>query len=157
MALIKCNECGKEFSDKANACPNCACPIEKIKIREKTTETISKNTLKNKKQIIIITGVIIFVLIPVIISLTIQPKLDGTYFRENDVYSRYITLYEYGDCEWSTYSGENLIWEYNDGYVLIKTVENPNENIGVCTYKNKTLNCEDKASNGTGTGTYILE
>ena len=23
MALIKCNECGKEFSDKANACPNC--------------------------------------------------------------------------------------------------------------------------------------
>ena len=27
MALIKCSECGKEFSDKANACPNCACPI----------------------------------------------------------------------------------------------------------------------------------
>lgn len=26
MALIKCPECGKEFSDKANACPNCACP-----------------------------------------------------------------------------------------------------------------------------------
>lgn len=28
MALIKCSECGKEFSDKASACPNCACPIE---------------------------------------------------------------------------------------------------------------------------------
>lgn len=28
MALIKCSECGKEFSDKANACPNCACPVE---------------------------------------------------------------------------------------------------------------------------------
>lgn len=28
MALIKCNECGKEISDKASACPNCACPIE---------------------------------------------------------------------------------------------------------------------------------
>jgi len=26
MALTKCNECGKEFSDKAPACPNCACP-----------------------------------------------------------------------------------------------------------------------------------
>lgn len=26
MALIKCNECGKEFSDKANKCPNCGCP-----------------------------------------------------------------------------------------------------------------------------------
>lgn len=24
MALIKCNECGKEMSDKANTCPNCS-------------------------------------------------------------------------------------------------------------------------------------
>lgn len=31
MALIKCKECGKELSDKASACPNCACPIEKEK------------------------------------------------------------------------------------------------------------------------------
>lgn len=29
MALIKCAECGKEFSDKASACPNCACPVER--------------------------------------------------------------------------------------------------------------------------------
>lgn len=27
MALIKCPECGKEISDKANSCPNCGCPI----------------------------------------------------------------------------------------------------------------------------------
>lgn len=26
MALIKCPECGKEISDKANSCPNCGCP-----------------------------------------------------------------------------------------------------------------------------------
>lgn len=30
MALIECPECGKKFSDKAYACPNCGCPIEKI-------------------------------------------------------------------------------------------------------------------------------
>lgn len=30
MALIKCPECGKEFSDKAIACPNCACPIDEV-------------------------------------------------------------------------------------------------------------------------------
>ena len=30
MALIKCSECGKVFSDKALACPNCACPTELI-------------------------------------------------------------------------------------------------------------------------------
>ena len=26
MALITCPECGKEFSDRATACPNCGCP-----------------------------------------------------------------------------------------------------------------------------------
>ena len=26
MALIICSECGKEFSDKAPACPSCGCP-----------------------------------------------------------------------------------------------------------------------------------
>ena len=26
MALINCSECGKEYSDKAPACPNCGCP-----------------------------------------------------------------------------------------------------------------------------------
>ena len=30
MALIKCPECGKEFSDKAAACPNCAFPVKEI-------------------------------------------------------------------------------------------------------------------------------
>ena len=30
MALIKCPECGKEFSDKASACPNCGCPTSEI-------------------------------------------------------------------------------------------------------------------------------
>ena len=30
MALIKCNECGHEVSDKASVCPNCGCPIESV-------------------------------------------------------------------------------------------------------------------------------
>lgn len=29
MALINCPECSKEISDKAGACPQCGCPIEK--------------------------------------------------------------------------------------------------------------------------------
>ena len=28
MALIRCPECGREVSDKAAACPNCAAPIK---------------------------------------------------------------------------------------------------------------------------------
>lgn len=27
MALIKCEECGKEISDKASSCPHCGCPL----------------------------------------------------------------------------------------------------------------------------------
>jgi len=38
MSLIKCSECGKEFSDKAKACPNCACPITEIKKDNKKKE-----------------------------------------------------------------------------------------------------------------------
>lgn len=30
MSLIKCTECGKEFSDKAECCPNCSCPTRDI-------------------------------------------------------------------------------------------------------------------------------
>ena len=28
MALITCSECGKSYSDKANACPACGCPTQ---------------------------------------------------------------------------------------------------------------------------------
>lgn len=41
MALIKCTECGKEFSDKAPACPNCGCPTSAQKIT-----TPNKNSVK---------------------------------------------------------------------------------------------------------------
>lgn len=32
MALIKCTECGKEISDKAEACPNCGCPVKEMEL-----------------------------------------------------------------------------------------------------------------------------
>jgi uncharacterized membrane protein YvbJ len=28
MAIIKCTECGKEISDKAQVCIHCGCPVE---------------------------------------------------------------------------------------------------------------------------------
>ncbi len=30
MSLIICSACGKEYSDKANACPNCGCPTNAV-------------------------------------------------------------------------------------------------------------------------------
>ena len=44
MAMIKCTECGKDMSDKANVCPNCGCPIEEI--REKLGEIESEREKK---------------------------------------------------------------------------------------------------------------
>lgn len=43
MALITCPECGKEFSDKASACPNCGCPITYIK-KEDIADSKELNT-----------------------------------------------------------------------------------------------------------------
>ena len=43
MALVICPECGKQFSDKAKACPECACPIEYVQAKQKSAEK-SKNT-----------------------------------------------------------------------------------------------------------------
>ena len=34
MALITCSECGKQFSDKAPACPNCGCPISEMNLSD---------------------------------------------------------------------------------------------------------------------------
>lgn len=44
MALIKCSECGKEISDKANSCPNCGCPVSILLNEEDTKSEISKTS-----------------------------------------------------------------------------------------------------------------
>lgn len=41
MALIKCPECGKEISDKANSCPNCGYPLNHISTEESCKYNVS--------------------------------------------------------------------------------------------------------------------
>ncbi len=68
MALIKCIECGKMFSEHAECCPECGCPIEDIKrekIRAKAKEAheqIMKET-KNTSMTLFIIAIIIVVII----------------------------------------------------------------------------------------------
>jgi len=49
MALIICTECGKEFSDRAAACPNCACPtvviLQELKAAQGKVSGGAKNRL----------------------------------------------------------------------------------------------------------------
>lgn len=49
MALIKCNECGKEISDSAKICPNCG-----IAINNKSNKIIKKNNINKIFLIIMI-------------------------------------------------------------------------------------------------------
>lgn len=53
MALIKCPECGKEFSNRAAACPNCGCPNDFVNCtpnNQSTDNTSFENdTSKTKK------------------------------------------------------------------------------------------------------------
>ena len=39
MALIECPECGKQISDKAQACPNCGCPINVTIVQPQLNES----------------------------------------------------------------------------------------------------------------------
>lgn len=48
MALIKCKECGKEFSDTASSCPNCG----NINIPNKSWQQLNGQERKNVKAIL---------------------------------------------------------------------------------------------------------
>ena len=59
MALIKCNECSQEISDKASSCPNCGAPdiadrfeiIDKEQIQEKI-DSEQNESEENQKKIV---------------------------------------------------------------------------------------------------------
>lgn len=53
MALIKCKECGKEFSDMADACPNCG--YNPARAKEKEMGLKPKAERKNKTVALLLT------------------------------------------------------------------------------------------------------
>lgn len=48
MALIKCIECGKEISDKTEACPNCGFKLD-IDAKEKGSKMMKEQIKKEEK------------------------------------------------------------------------------------------------------------
>lgn len=50
MGLLKCPDCGKEFSDRIDACPNCACPKSAVlKELESKKEVQVNNEIKSEE------------------------------------------------------------------------------------------------------------
>ena len=54
MALIKCKECGHGVSDKASACPNCGCPIEKGLVCSECGNSLNPNDNPSSQRVAII-------------------------------------------------------------------------------------------------------
>ncbi len=59
MALIKCKECGKEFSDMAEACPNCG--YNPTRAKEKAMGLKPKEERKSKTVALLLTFFLWFV------------------------------------------------------------------------------------------------
>ena len=121
MALIKCAECGKQISDKANTCPNCGCPLKK----EKRKETIKKVVNKNSKMvriwtIIIIVGVILGIGIAMIIDSSIKNNFDETYYHNGTEKKYYIHFEKNNHCEFKDYKYDD---EYNCEYKITQKNE----------------------------------
>lgn len=51
MALIICSECGKQFSDKATACPQCGCPTELAKTQPNQAPASQSRSTPNPEPI----------------------------------------------------------------------------------------------------------
>lgn len=73
MALIKCNECGKEISSKATNCPNCGAPVT-----IKPQNSVKIEPIKEKKKGSCLKTLLIIIGILIIISLI------GSFIGDND-------------------------------------------------------------------------
>lgn len=119
MALIKCQECGKEISDKSENCIHCGCPVE-VKVesitKETTTEVVNKPKKNNNKLIVgILVGVIVLVGEFFIINYMTKVEIPDLYGVSEDNASLILTskslvpqfIYEYNDLD------EGLIYDTN--------------------------------------------
>ncbi len=89
MALIKCTECGKEFSDKAAMCPNCGCPTEAI------LEELNRAAAKSQIKVID------------------TYQILGKEFVMDEPHDRYIRLLTALEHKWEEYGGEILYYFYS--------------------------------------------
>ena len=60
MSSVKCPECGKEISDKADTCPNCGYPIM-VRPNTAVNKGVSLITLKPIRNIFIIAALVCFI------------------------------------------------------------------------------------------------
>ena len=103
MALIKCKNCGKEISDKADTCIHCGIKIKSDKVITKK-EKGSKDNPKNSKKYIIIGVTIVLVILLVVILIIFLNKKDSYLGK----WEHNITFQENGKTTRETYASYEL-------------------------------------------------
>lgn len=102
MAMIICPECGKEYSDRADACPNCACPAPHVGNTGVSGNAISPPKVKKRS------------IIPFIISITLlavgawyayriwsyHSGLDAMYSGNYSTARKRLEGLDYNDSNW---------------------------------------------------------
>lgn len=66
MALIKCPECKQNISDKVIDCPHCGYPLKKELEKSQTINNSKSRKMLNKKQIILISSIVVGIVILVV-------------------------------------------------------------------------------------------
>lgn len=93
MALIKCEECGKEYSSNANACPNCGNPTNSEIIK------VTNNNIKGKKNIVSIIVCILLLIVVFICTTGLVISIIVDYVNDKNEEKKYDTdkVYNVGD------------------------------------------------------------
>lgn len=101
MALVKCEECGHEISDKATACPHCGCPISAAKAKApKWFENAGKwaNQLvvkmKNLPRKAVAICTVLVVLLVVLLCIPKGADKDKSILKEHLLDPASLTIYE---------------------------------------------------------------
>lgn len=124
MALIKCPECDKQISDKAESCPHCGYSFEKRTSSNNQNNKTNLNELKNKWNnkyliiivIILIAGYFFFIGSPNTNNqdnnpnVELKPNANGNYeFNQNGKYFEFPTTYKvYVSKDGSIYVAKNI-------------------------------------------------
>lgn len=101
MALVKCEECGHEISDKATACPHCGCPISAAK--EKTPKWFENAgkwanqlvvKMKNLPRKAVAICTVLVVLLVVLLCIPKGADKDKSILKEHLLDPASLTIYE---------------------------------------------------------------
>ena len=165
MALVKCPECGKEVSDKADKCPNCGCPVEHIK-KDGTNEELTDNKMgfvkveengkaqktlsKNKAAVF---GVFLIIAVVSVLMLTKSITTKNAEELISDLQGEWWTPYETSVTRTLTISGDEMILGAETGFDFLDST------VTEYTYslKPKSKNAISASSSGDNYKKYTVE